>query len=68
MKPTKEILDLIEKRRKYGSLANSFDSKVYKWCEKQGIDYTELMLSYGCMLTSEPDVYAKLTIEMIESY
>jgi hypothetical protein len=67
MKPTKEILDLIEKRRKYGALANSFDSKVHQWCEEHGIDDTTVMLEYGCMLTTEPDTYADLTLKLIEN-
>jgi hypothetical protein len=65
MKLTKEIIELIEKRRKYGSLANDYDSRVHKWCEEHGIDDTALLSEYGCMLTTEPDTYAESTIQLI---
>jgi hypothetical protein len=66
LKLSKEIVSLIEKRRKYGNLANEYDGKVQQWCEKHGIDDTDLLTSYGCMLTTEPDNYAELTKELIE--
>jgi hypothetical protein len=66
LKLTKEIVDLIEKRRKYGTLANHYDSKVQKWCEMHGVDCTAMIIDYGCMLTSEPDNYAVLTLKLIE--
>lgn len=66
MKLTKEIINLIEKRRKYGNLANAYDGKVQNWCNENGVDDTELLTDYGCMLTSEPDTYASLTIKLIE--
>ena len=49
MKPTKEILSLIEKRRKYGGLANDQDNQILEWIDKHNIDSRELHLSYGCM-------------------
>lgn len=67
MKLSKEILNLIDKRMKYGELANSYDSKVQEWCNCHNVDISDVMTDYGCMLTSEPFNYAKLTIECIEN-
>lgn len=67
MKPTKEILNLIDKRMKYGELAVSYDSKVQEWCKCHNVDVSEVVTYYGCMLTSEPFNYARLTIECIEN-
>lgn len=67
MKPTKEIMNLINKRMKYGELANSYDCKVQKWCNAHHVDITDVLSDYGCMLTTEPYNYAKLTIERIEN-
>ena len=66
MKPTKEILELIEKRKKYGELANSYDCMVQKWCSNHGVDISDILNDYGCMLTTEPDNYASMTLKRIE--
>jgi hypothetical protein len=66
MKPTKEILSLIQKRKKYGHLANYYDAKVQNWCQEHGVDCTALNSDYGCMLTTEPQNYADKTIKVIE--
>lgn len=66
MKLTKEIENLIEKRMKYGELANHYDSKVQNWCEKHNVDINDIVSDYGCMLTTEPSCYARMTIERIE--
>jgi len=65
MKPTREILNLIEKRMKYGELANSYDCKVQEWCNTHGVDITDILNDYGCMLTTEPSNYASMTIDKI---
>lgn len=66
MKPTKEILNLLEKRRKYGELANSYDARVLEWYNKHNVDIVNILNDYGCMLTTEPSVYQRLTLERIE--
>ena len=66
MKPTKEILNLLEKRRKYGELTNSYDVRVLEWCNKHNVDVVDIQNDYGCMLTTEPSVYKRLTLERIE--
>lgn len=67
MKITKEIQNLINKRMEYGELANAYDSKVQEWCKEHNVDITDIVSDYGCMLTSEPYNYARLTTERIES-
>ncbi|MGE4282354.1 MAG: hypothetical protein AB7G87_01395 [Clostridia bacterium] len=66
MEMSKVILNLIEKRRKYGQLANKYDGMVQQWCKKHNINDAELTNSYGCMLTTEPDVYAIMTTQLIK--
>lgn len=65
MKPTKQILGLIDKRKKYGELANSYDYKVQKWCNEHGVSIEDILNDYGCMLTAEPNNYAEMTRERI---
>jgi len=65
MKPTKEIINLINKRQKYGELVSTYDGKIMDWCEEHGIDDTKLS-QFGCMLTAEPDSYAEMTLKLIE--
>lgn len=66
MKPTKEVLELLRKREKYGELANSYECKVNEWCEKHGVNTYDIYLEYGCMLTTEPSTYNRLYLERIE--
>lgn len=66
MQLTREITELIDKRMKYGALANSYDGRVQDWCEKHGVDIADITSDFGCMLTTEPDTYARLTLERIE--
>lgn len=65
MQPTKEILELLRKRTKYGNLANTYECKVNEWCEKHGVDIMDIYLDYGCMLTTEPSTYERLYLERI---
>lgn len=68
MQLTKEIIKLIEKREKYGSLANAYDCRVQDWCESHGVDIIDITLEYGCMLVTEPSSYADMTIKRIEEH
>ena len=68
MELTKEIIELIQKRSEYGRFTNMYDSYVLEWCETNGVDTNDLMTEYGCMLVTEPDNYAKLTIEAIKKH
>lgn len=65
MKPTKEILNLLEKRKEYGELANIYDGKVLQWCNENNIDINDIQNDFGCMLTTEPNTYLNITLERI---
>jgi len=66
MKPTKEILRLIDARMKHAEKMNDYDGRVRRWLQDKGIDSNELEGENGCMITTEPYVYAELTIKLIE--
>lgn len=66
MKLTKEIIDLVEKRKECGNKLNHYDHLVHEWCDEHGVDLIELDRFNGCMLTTEPDNYARITLEKIE--
>ena len=65
MKPTKEILSLLEKRRKAGEDANKYECFVNKWCKKHGVDIDDIYWENGCMLTTEPATYERLYLKRI---
>lgn len=65
MEPTKEILELLEKRRKAGEDANAYESQVNSWCEKHGVDVKDIFYGNGCMLITEPGTYEQLYLERI---
>lgn len=66
MRLTKEIEKLINKREKYGALANTYDCMVQEWCESHGVNISDITLDYGCMLITEPSSYADMTIKRIK--
>ena len=66
MQPTKEILELLEKRTKYGELATAYESKVIDWCDKHGVHVDDITFKNGCMLVTEPLTYEQLFLERIE--
>ena len=65
MEPSKEILELLEKRRKAGEDANAYESLVNFWCKKHGVDVNDIFYDNGCMLITEPGTYEQLYLERI---
>ena len=65
MEPTKEILDLLSKRRRAAERTNNYDLAVQEWCERHQVDIDDILSDYGCMLTTEPSTYERLFIERI---
>lgn len=66
MKPTKEILALLEKRRKAGEDAMAYESEVVSWCDKHGVQTDDIIRFNGCMIVTEPGTYEQLFLERIE--
>lgn len=66
MQITKKIQNIIKLRAEYAKKLLQYDCEVIKFCEKNNIQISELMNDYGCMLVTEPDIYAQKTIEIIE--
>lgn len=66
MKPTKEILALLEKRRKAGEDVMAYESEVVSWCDKHGVQTDDITRFNGCMLVTEPSTYERLFVERIE--
>lgn len=65
MKPTDEILSLLENRRRAGEVLSSYDYQVHRWCESNGVDVSDIARVNGCMLISEPMVYEELFLQRI---
>ena len=66
MKPTKEILRLLEKRRNAGEEVTAYEAMVNEWCEKHGVDVSDIYYKNGCMLITEPSTYEQLYLERIK--
>lgn len=66
MKTPKKIQNIIKLRAEYAKKLLHYDCEVITFCEKNNVDISELMNNYGCMLLTEPDIYAQKTIETIE--
>lgn len=66
MKPTEEILRLLEKRRNAGEEVNAYEAMVNEWCEKNGVDVSDIYYKNGCMLITEPSTYEQLYLERIK--
>lgn len=66
MKPTKEILNLLRKRREAGEKLTKYDSLIHSWCEKHCVSVYDIETENGCMITAEPSTYERLFIERIE--
>ena len=66
MKPTQEILKLLEKRTKAGNNLNYYDIAVREWCDKHNVNVLDIENSYGCMVSTEPYAYEKMFIERIK--
>lgn len=66
MQITKKMQNIIKLRAEYAKKLLQYDCEVIKFCEKNNIQISELMNDYGCMLVTEPDIYAQKTIEIIE--
>lgn len=62
----KRILQYIQLRVNYANRLNHYDNLIREWLTKHNIDSTELDVSYGCMVTTEPDVFAEKTKELIQ--
>ena len=67
MKPDKKILKLIHDRMECADKLNHLNHQVIQWLRDHNVDTTELESSYGCLLTTEPCVYAELTRKAIEN-
>ena len=66
MKISKKMKDIIRLRAEYAKKLLQYDCEVVKFCEKNDIDISKLINDYGCMLVTEPEVFAQKTIEIIE--
>lgn len=66
MKPTEEILSLLEKRRRAGEELGCYDLQVHEWCDKNGVVIDDIERFNSCMLVSEPIVYENLFLQRIE--
>lgn len=67
MKVPRMIKKLIKQRMTYAEKMNEADVKINNWLEKNGIDFTNQYNDFGCMITTEPSVYASKTLEAIEN-
>lgn len=65
MQPTKEILDLLAKRRKAGEEATAYESAVNQWCAQHGVYVDDIFFHNGCMLVTEPGTYESLYLDRI---
>lgn len=66
MKPTEEILSLLENRRKAGEELGGYDLQVREWCDRNGVRVDDIERLNSCMLVSEPIVYEGLFLQRIE--
>jgi len=67
MKVPKNILKLIEARTRHADELNTIDAQIRQWLKDNDINSSKLEAENGCMITTEPYQYAKMTIELIES-
>ena len=66
MKPTEEILSLLENRRKAGEELSGYDLQVREWCNRNGVEVYDIERLNSCMLVSEPMVYEDMFLRRIQ--
>jgi|WetSurMetagenome_2_1015567.scaffolds.fasta_scaffold1643292_2 hypothetical protein len=72
MKPTNQILRMLEQRREAGKRTNSLDCKIIEWFDKHGVPYEDHEtgddLANSIMLVTEPEVLFRLSVEVIRKF
>lgn len=67
MKVTKKMQRLIRMRKEYAEKLLHCENVILQYLEKNNIEHTELINNYGCLIITEPNVYAEKTLKLIES-